>query len=371
MSIAKCPYFGRCGGCTSQNVAYPDQLERKKRLLASSARVPAESVRIFSGSEYGYRNRMDFVFHRTGLGLRERDKWWEVVDVGECAISEPKVNLLLSECRTHFRDVDFFDLREKKGTFRYAVIRTSGNSSSISFVLNRDSPGIEGATSIVREFARASSAENISVAYCGPDGDVSISGDFLVIKGSDLLEETYLGKRFQYSAQGFFQNNHAMAAAMQEHVHKLLGSYGTKKSHLLDLYGGVGTFGIINAPLFESVTTVEGAKECTDAALRNIGLNSASNVRAVCADASSLSQIPLPAGLFAVTDPPRSGMHPRAILGLLKLKPKVIIYISCNLHQLSREMHHFSGYEVKSAALFDLFPQTPHCEGVLELVRKS
>jgi tRNA/tmRNA/rRNA uracil-C5-methylase (TrmA/RlmC/RlmD family) len=72
-----------------------------------------------------------------------------------------------------------------------------------------------------------------------------------------------------------------------------------------------------------------------------------------------------------ITDPPRSGMHPDTVIDLNKRKPKAIIYISCNIQQLSKDIPKFYDYDLKSAALFDLFPQTPHCEGVVELVRKG
>jgi len=75
--------------------------------------------------------------------------------------------------------------------------------------------------------------------------------------------------------------------------------------------------------------------------------------------------------LFVVTDPPRSGMDVKTIYHLNEVKPKVIIYISCNIEQLAKDLPKFKNYKLKSAALFDLFPQTPHCEGVVELVLKE
>ena len=74
--------------------------------------------------------------------------------------------------------------------------------------------------------------------------------------------------------------------------------------------------------------------------------------------------------LFVITDPPRSGMHPKTILQLKELQPKVIIYISCNINQLKKDLPKFKDYKIKSAALFDLFPQTLHSEGVVELVKE-
>ncbi len=186
-----------------------------------------------------------------------------------------------------------------------------------------------------------------------------------------MLEETLMGRTFKYSAQGFFQNNHQMAEEMHKYVHDLLRSYKTGVAHLLDLYGGVGTFGIINTDLFKSVQTVESFKGCTEAAKANIELNGVSNIEAVNLDAAQLKKLKIPSGsLYTVTDPPRSGMHPKTIEQLVKLKPELIIYISCNIKQLEKDMPKFKKhYTLKSAAIFDLFPQTNHMETVVELIK--
>jgi 23S rRNA (uracil-5-)-methyltransferase RumA len=369
MAEPKCAYFGRCGGCGSQHIDYPAQLENKRRLVAACCGFP--DVKVFSGNEYGYRNRMDFIFHSSGLGFRMKGEWKSIVDVKRCEISEERLNSLLSEVRSFFTRPDWFDSRRKTGTFRYAVIRTPGCGSSISFVLNPDSMKVQEAIGRINEFAKVSSADNIVVTYVEPNTDISISDENFVVKGSGMLKEKLLGNGFLYSVQGFFQNNTAMADRMHEYCHALLGKYDTKDAHLLDLYGGVGTFGINNASLFRGVTIVEGVKQAIDAAQGNIMANHAENARAIVSDDRHLKKIELPSPLYVITDPPRSGMHPDAIQYLNRSKPAVIIYISCNPEQMKKDLPKFREYDTKSVAVFDLFPQTPHCETVVELVRKG
>ena len=162
-----------------------------------------------------------------------------------------------------------------------------------------------------------------------------------------------------------------MAEKMLEYVHALLGKHDTKQAALLDLYGGVGTFGIILADLFQSVTTVESVPSCVKAAEKNIAENKVPNVKATLLDAMQLKKLTLQKPLFVVTDPPRSGMHPKTIQQLNVLQPEVIIYVSCNIQQLAKDLPKFKNYQIKSAALFDLFPQTPHVEAIVELVKVS
>lgn len=373
MVEALCPYFGKCGGCSSQHIPYEQQLENKKAVVARKTGVDINTIKVFSDNPFNYRNRMDFIFHKRGLGLREKGNWKIIVDVEQCVISNNKLNQLLTEVREYFKGVDAFDVRKKTGTYRYAVIRTPSNSSSISFVLNEDSNKTGEAIEKIKEFAKTTSASNILVTYVPKDTDLSISEEFFVVKGSDMINEELLGKSFEYSVQGFFQNNTIMAQKMHKYVNELISAYGieyTKKLNLLDLYAGVGTFGINNAYLFKHVFIVESDTHCIDSAKVNIKKNNITNAEAILMDAAGLKKLRLENPLFVITDPPRSGMHPKTIEELQRIKPKNIIYISCNVEQLGKDLKKFSKYKLKSVAMFDLFPQTPHIEAIVELELK-
>ncbi len=365
MSVPLCPYFGRCGGCSGQHIDYAVQLENKRKRLAQA--LGCDDIRVFSGEPYCYRNRMDFVFHPKGIGLREKERWQRVVDVEHCAIAEDGVNRLLAEVRAFFKSPDSFDPRRHTGTFRYVVIRTGHGCSSLSFVLNSDSKRLAEAAEQVERFAKSASADTVVTVYVPAESDVSVSDESVVVKGDGMLTARYLGKTFTYSSQGFFQNNHAMAEKMQSYCNELLSKHDTTKAHLLDLYAGVGTFGIINAGLFRSVTMIESFQGCVDAAKQNIAENGVTNASAVRLDAKQLGRLKLQRPLFVITDPPRSGMEPRTLLALNGLRPERIIYISCNVKRLAIDIKRFPGREIKSAALFDLFPQTNHIEAVVEL----
>ena len=371
MAEPKCPYFGKCGGCAAQHIDYAFQLENKRNAVARAVGFEDKDVKVFSDKDYHYRNRMDFIFHSTGLGFREKGNWQNIVDVEKCAISDERLNALLKEVREYFKGCDYFDIRTKKGTFRYAVIRVPSNDSSISFVLNKDSPTLTAAVEKVKAFAAITSAKNVIVTYVPQNTDMSISDDFFVVKGKGMLLDEYLGKKFTFAVQSFFQNNHAMAEKMLQYSNDLFKGYNTSGAHLLDFYGGVGSFGIINSGLFKGVSIVENVQGAIDAANLNIAENKVLNVKAFVLDAKSINKLNLPKDLYVVNDPPRSGMHPKALLDLKVLKPKVIVYVSCNVEQLGKDIPKFKSYTVKSAAMFDLFPQTPHIEAIVELVLKD
>ena len=288
MEKPRCPYFGVCNGCTAQHISYEMQVENKRKMLVRA--LNCNEVKVFTGEPYAYRNRMDFLFHNKGIGLRKK-RSSEIVDVSECLICNLRVNQLLTEVRSFFKNDDAFNFREKRGTFIYAVIRATGEDCSISFVLNEDSSRTTETVEKVKQFSAKTTADHVVITYVSKEAEDSVSSTFFVVKGKDELQRSLLDKKFCFSVQGFFQNNSVMAEKMQEYVRELLKQYQGKKGQLLDLYGGVGTFGICNADLFLTVKVVEGDKIAVDFAKKNVLLNKTSNVEAINLDAKQLKKL--------------------------------------------------------------------------------
>ena len=196
---AKCKYYGKCGGCTLQHIDYSIQLENKKNNLIKT--INFENIEVYSGKDYNYRNRMDMLFTEKGIGFRKKGTWKEMLDVDECVISNNRLNELIKELREFFRENDAFNPVKHTGTFRYAVIRTPTEDSSISFVLNSDSMKLEQASEKIREFSEKTTAKNIVVTYVESNTDVSLSEEYYVVKGTEYLKEKYLGKEFTYQGK--------------------------------------------------------------------------------------------------------------------------------------------------------------------------
>ncbi|MFH2020174.1 MAG: 23S rRNA (uracil(1939)-C(5))-methyltransferase RlmD [archaeon] len=369
MATPLCTYFGKCGGCSAQHIDYSLQLENKRRVIQHN--IQFGDIKIVNGLEYGYRNRMDLLFYANGLGFREKSKWHSIIDVEKCVIANKRINYHIEEVRSFFRNSDYYDLRKKTGTFKFAVIRAPRERSSVSILLNEESSRLAEAIDKIKEYAKITSADHVSVAYQPAGSEISTSDNFFMVKGEPMLTETYLRKKFYFSVQGFFQNNTEMAEKMLVHVNNLLKKQDTIDAGLLDLYSGVGTFGITNADLFKSVTMVENFKSSIDAANMNIKENNIKNASAIVLDARNIRKVKLADPLYVITDPPRSGMDIKTILWLKEFMPEKIIYISCNPEQLGKELKRLKSYKIKSAAIFDMFPQTPHIEAVVELVKDN
>jgi 23S rRNA (uracil-5-)-methyltransferase RumA len=373
---AKCKYFGRCGGCTLQHVPYDAQVEQKRMRVESLLRRVGVGcpVDILSGSPFGYRNRMDFIFHEKGLGLRKRNDWKTIIDIEDCPIANDQVNELLKDVRSWFvkESPNIFDIRRQSGCLKYAVIRSSlfRKSASVSFVMNEEFVRLQEERDRIRSFAGSPSAENVVLAFVGKKSDVSISERYEVLKGSSFLEEDVRGCVLKHSIQGFFQNNPAMAKEMVDHVYRLFENHERKGISLLDLFGGVGTFGVCLSPLFEEVLIVESFEESVQLAEENLKENKRIG-KAICFDAEKIGRMQIPEKIFALVDPPRSGMPRKTLDWLVEKRPQVLVYVSCNPEQLAKELPLLlKVFRVESVKVFDLFPQTEHCEVVVECLRR-
>lgn len=381
-----CPYFRQCGGCKTQHIPYEVQVHNKRQFVIDAMKrnsipLPNE-VEIFHAEPYGYRNRMDFICFSGGFGFRQAGKFDKFIDVRHCVISNKRVNELLEQLWSWFekqRDkIDSFDMKLKTGTLKAAVVRASHfqDSSSVSFVLSSDSSKQAAHIELIRDFAKTTDADTVVVAQVGKHEENSISEEFFTVKGDGMLNEDIAGAHLLFNSQGFFQNNPVMADKMVLYVKSLLEKQDTKSSSLVDLYGGVGTFGVAIAPLFSNTILIESAKAGTDCAEQNIKSNKLKNFMVVCGDARKIKQPAvqkfLSEDVFVVTDPPRSGMDQDTLRALMALEPKTIVYVSCNPAQLAKELRTMTRkYDLKSLAVFDLFPQTNHVEAVAELVLRK
>jgi 23S rRNA (uracil1939-C5)-methyltransferase len=365
MRTPECPYFGACGGCAFQDIDYEEQLKLKLSQLKDA--IQFEDIKIFSGDEFHYRNRMDFVFHAGGLGLREKGSWYSMVDIEQCIIANQKLNLLLKEVRQFFKGVFYFDVKRRFGTYCYAVIRTPAGDLSVSIVINKKDKKLEEAAEKIKEFSQITSANNVVMTLIPHNRNVSVSDEFEVIKGSEFLKTSFLEQTFYFPVQGFLQVNNDMTKRVYSYCHDLLKEQEPGKTHLLDLYGGIGTFGISNSYLFKTVTILENYAPAIQAAEMNLKENNVRNVNLMAIDARRLAEVNLPHPLIIIVDPPRSGMHLRTLAQLKELTADPLIYVSCNVKHLAKDLEYLDNYRIKSAALFDMFPQTPHMEAVVEL----
>jgi 23S rRNA (uracil-5-)-methyltransferase RumA len=357
MSNVVCKHFGICGGCAYQNIDYKEEVKIKKEMLEKYLNFLDIDKKFIEAKErFFYRNRMDFVFHKEGseilFGLREKGKWNKVVNIEECFIFSKKSREYLNLIRDFVKKegIEVYDLIKKEGNLRYAVIRESKNINKVhvNFVVTSDFP-------IKKFFENQNLFTSASVSINKSLSDVSF-GELKEYVG-EIYSEKVKDFEFIISPNSFFQTNVKMLEVLLEEVEKFV-----EGKILLDLYCGVGTFSIYFSNKFEKVIGVEVEKISVEDAKKNALFNSVRNANFIASKVEDVIRVLN--GDFAILDPPRAGLSKKVLKGLIKNKNiKKILYISCNIKTLARDLKILKEYfEIKEVIGFDFFPLTEHFE---------
>lgn len=332
----RCPLFGRCGGCQYQMAPYAFQLEAKAAILREVfervGRLKApERIRVVHGDPWGYRNRSQFHFgkHTLGYKMAGSDK---VVDVEECPVSAPAVNVALKALRAARRDRRFPRFLEQVELF------TNGERTMVNVLGTKQGRGV------ARGF------------FAWLAGRIPGAAD------GELFYEA-CGERFRVSHRSFFQVNRLLLGELTRCA--LEGAEGEEG---LDLYAGVGLFTV---PLARRMTHVTGV-ESDGSAARDLEFNiAAAGIRAEARRMQAEQHLE---GLtktpdFVLADPPRAGLGKRVVKELLRLRPPRLNIVSCDPATLARDLAALcsGGYSLEGLTLVDLFPQTYHIESVARL----
>ena len=379
-----CPHAGICGGCAWQHLNYVAQLAEKERgvhELFESLKIDAPiSPTLPAQDLFQYRNRMDYCVGWNGeIGLKESGQWNKYIDIKQCNLMRPGVPEILEAVREWMREFDLqpWDAKFYAGDIRYVVIRDGQNTHQrIVTLVIKDFNRInaEARQWIVKKLD-SPSITSILLGQNSKTTDLSMAESFETLKGNPWLEENINGLEYQIHPNSFFQTNPAMAARLQDYVIDVVAQ--AKSKNLLDMYCGLGFFGIAAAKRIKDLQ-VSGF-ELDEAAIKLASQNAEKNkvgdrCNFVSGKAEELTWKDIPAQTV-ILDPPRAGLHPRVIKTLLAdegaLKPSTIIYVSCNYHRWQEELPQFiTKYNLIAVQPIDLFPQTPHIEVVAVLSRK-
>lgn len=340
-----CRHFGRCGGCHWQHIAYPQQLAYKQRIvqeqMARIAKLPDVPVRPTLGMDepWHYRNHVQLTPDREGnlgyLAARSHD----VVAIEECYLPHPLIEEVLASL-----DLDYPGLRQ-------VSLRAGTRTEDRMVILDveGDEPEIE-----VDDLP-------LSLVLLPPEGAPR------VLVGDDHIHEELAGRRYRISAESFFQVNTDQAEHLVRLVREALAPTGGER--LLDLFCGVGTFGLALASQVRQVIGVEESEGAIADAVENAeGLENVELWQGSVEEAIAEVE---PGVELVVLDPPRAGVAAGALAALIKLAPQRIAYVSCDPASLARDLRILAdgGYEARYIQPVDMFPQTYHVETVALLSR--
>ena len=382
---AKCPHFGICGGCSSQTLTYEKQLEllgEEVKNLFVDANISTGEYEGVTGSlnQWEYRNKMEFTFgdmEKGGeltLGMHIKNKSFGIINVDQCKIVDEDFRKIISLTVEYFRkqDLPYYRVMKREGYLRHLVIRKAKNTGELMVNLVTTTQIDFDLTEYVELLKSASfDGKLVSILHTENDSfsDAVIADKLNVLYGIDHIQEELLGLKFKISPFSFFQTNTKGAEGLYSIVREYMGDSENKV--VFDLYCGTGTIGQIVAPKAKKVVGIELIEEAVEAAKENAKLNGLNNCEFLAGDVAEIIKTVKDKPDIIILDPPRSGVHPKALDYVIKFKAKEIIYVSCNPKTLVNDLKVLtdSGYEVVKTRVKDMFPNTPHAETVVKLIK--
>lgn len=383
---AKCPHFGICGGCSSQNLTYEKQLEflgDEVLELFEEAEIRPLEYEGVTGSveEWEYRNKMEFTFgdmEKGGeltLGMHMKNRSFGIINVHQCKIVDEDFRKIITLTVDYFRrqELTFYRVMKREGYLRHLVIRKAKNTgelmvnlvttTQVDFDLTEYADIIKE-TNFHGKLVSLLHTENNSLS------DAVIPEKVNVLYGIDHIQEEVLGLKFNISPFSFFQTNTKGAEGLYSIVKEYMGNSDNKI--VFDLYCGTGTIGQIVAPNAKKVIGIELIEEAVEAAKENAKLNGLNNCEFLAGDVAEIIKTVKDKPDIIILDPPRSGVHPKALDYVIKFNAKEIIYVSCNPKTLVNDLKVLvdAGYEIVKLRVKDMFPQTPHAETVVRLIKQ-
>ena len=391
-----CPHFGECGGCTYISLPYEEQLSIKeaqiKKLLDSVLDRQEEDWE-FQGikgspAQYEYRNKMEFSFgdaYKDGplsLGMHKRGSFYDIVSVSDCQIVDEDYRKILVMTQEHFKDCSFYHRLRHEGFLRHLLVRKAKKTGQILVALVTTSEGYvkQNYEQLVEEWKEKLLAMELHGTMTGilhiindSVADVVQSDETRVLYGQEYIEEELLGLKFKISTFSFFQTNSLGAEVLYETAREYVGDLTRNKDKevVFDLYSGTGTIAQLMAPVAKKVIGVEIVEEAVEAAKKNAELNGLHNCEFIAGDVLKVLDDITEKPDMIILDPPRDGIHPKALKKIIAYGIPRLVYISCKPTSLIRDLETFlaSGYHVEKAVAVDQFPWTANVEAVVLLSR--
>ena len=414
-----CVHAGECGGCTYQTLPYDRQLEMKaeqvKKLMDDVIDQENRDYQFLgikeSPRQTAYRNKMEFSFgdeFKDGplaLGMHKRGSFYDIVTVENCQIVDEDFRKILSVTLAYFREknITYYHKLRHTGYLRHLLVRKAVKTGEILVDLvtttQTDFPGIAAAQMDEVESTLNNAQEN---AFAGTEEELLegwkaalLAADYKgimtgilhtrndnvadtvtnegtdVLYGQDFFYEELLGLRFKITPFSFFQPNSKGAEVLYETVREYIGDIDNQV--VFDLFSGTGTIGQVLAPVAKKVIGVEIVEEAVVAARENAALNGLTNCEFIAGDVLKVIDTIGEKPDYIVLDPPRDGIHPKALPKILSYGVDHIVYISCKATSLARDLPAFlaAGYKLEKACCVDQFCQTVHVETVVLLSHKK
>ena len=376
---AVCPHDFECGGCTWQDLNYADQLGFKKKQVTDCLEriggLEEVEIRDVIGSVelFHYRNKMEFSFNTCEengftLGMHRRGRFDEVFDLQTCYLQIPKANEIVGWIRDYVTrtGLEVYDVMEHTGYVRFLVIRVGKRTGQIMVNIVTNYGGFPDRRNFVMSL-REAFPEIATIVHNqnGQKSNIAVGEIEDVLFGPGYIEERLFDYKFRIRANSFFQTNPIQAESLYHTAFDMLDPKPTDR--LLDLYCGTGSIGILVSSHVREVVGVEVVADAVAIARENAELNQVENItffEGNVRDYLKQRDTSLEPFNIVILDPPRAGLHPKALKRVIELNAEKVLYISCNPATFARDAAELvkAGYKLPCVQPVDMFPHTMHIE---------
>lgn len=376
-----CKIFKQCGSCDYLHIAYEEQLKKKREYcvqLVKKAKLSQVKVADTIGAKdpYHYRNKVIVGFNqRNEAGFYEENSH-KIIPYTTCLLHDEESDAIIQKIASLLRKykIQIYNEDRRKGFLRHVLIRRGIKTNQTMVVLATTSSVFPGSKNFVKELtSQFKSIKTIVMNINTRKTSIVLGNDEKVLFGKGYIEDELCGLKFKISPKSFYQINRDQCEVLYNKALSLLDLKGSET--VIDTYCGIGTIGMVASKKAKQVIGVELNKDAVKDAIYNAKMNNIKNIRFINADATAFmvdlakEKVEIDA---VIMDPPRSGTTPAFISAVKALKPKQVVYISCDPSTQVRDLVLFkeAGYKFDTMIPVDMFPMTEHVESIALLCRE-
>ncbi len=383
--MERCIHCESCGGCLYQGTPYEEQLSIKEDHVRKIFEKRNITCGEFAGIEaapriYSYRNKMDYTFGDEiidgpmTLGMHKRKQFMSIVTTDQCQIVPEDFNKILIATLKFARDHDysFYHKKSHTGLLRHLVLRAGENTEEllVNIVTTTQAEFDEQAFTkmILNLDTQLDKVGILRTVYNGAS-DFIYMDDIKLLWGQDHYTENLLGLKFKVNPDSFFQTNTKAIERLYRDAVDLMSKGG--ESTVFDVYCGTGTISLAVSKYVKKVYGIELVPESVEAARENAGINNIENCEFLEGDAFAvMDSLDLKPDSL-ILDPPRAGLHQKAVRKIIEYDLPEIIYVSCNPKTFAENMESlkYAGYKLAYVKPYDNFPFTKHTELLTKIVK--
>lgn len=377
-----CGIYEKCGGCHLLHMHYQAQLAFKANYVLEcykKEKIPFQINEIISTEKrIRYRNKMQVAFQQKNgkiiYGFYEEGSH-RIIPLDDCLVQtsiQLEIVKYIHQLMIKMR-ITPYDEDRRTGTIRFVLLKEGFQTGQVMVVLVTNSEQFPGRKEFIKALVdKFSNIKTIVQNVNSRKTSIILGDQEQVLYGTGFIEEELCGLIFRISSKSFFQINPEQTQKLYHKVMKMASFTGNEI--IIDAYSGVGTIGMILSKNVKQVISVENNKQAVQNAIINAKINKMNNVHFICDDATKFIEELVRENQkidAVIMDPPRSGSTELFLNSLLKLRPKKIIYVSCEAETQARDMKTLlKAYQIKESAIVDMFVGTYHVENIVLLSLK-